>query len=106
MNPTRTPPRSPPWCLTAVAAWFFATGCATYTTLPLLYLAQAPKVFVGTRLDVHAIRGDEERLREYDGKYRVTPPAQPKADLPLSLIADTILFPFVAPVSLYEALFE
>lgn len=78
-----------------------STGCATYRTISAAEPG-SPKVFSGTRLDINAIAGDELGIR----KFRATPPSYPLVDLPLSVVADTILLPLTLPVATYELVFE
>ncbi|MBI3606947.1 MAG: YceK/YidQ family lipoprotein [Nitrospirae bacterium] len=88
--------------------WTFAAlamalaGCGTIRTIPLLESSGSPKIYTGTRLDFHAITGNESRLT----KFKTNPPAYPWIDLPFSLIADTLIFPVSSPVATYEFLFE
>lgn len=82
------------------------TSCATLTTAAH-FTGESPKIYSGTRLDLHAVANDEDILRVYREKYGVEPPAYPKIDLPFSLLFDTIiLFPIVYPVFLYQAVFD
>jgi len=82
------------------------TGCATLTTASH-FTSESPKIYSGTKLDVHANANDENILRIYRDKYGVEPPAYPKLDLPFSLLLDTIiLVPIVLPVVLYHAVFD
>lgn len=78
-----------------------ATGCATYSTLSASSIG-SPKVYSGTRLDIHAISGDTAELR----KFKVVPPPYPEADLPFSFLLDTIMFPLTLPATTYEFVFE
>jgi len=84
-----------------LVALFAATGCATYTTLSASSIG-SPKVYSGTRLDIHAIAGDAAELR----KFKVAPPVHPKVDLPFSFLLDTIMFPLTLPAATYEFVFE
>lgn len=82
------------------------TSCATLTTASH-FTRESPKIYSGTRLDIHAGANDEDILRVYRDKYGVEPPAYPKLDLPFSLLFDTIiLFPIVYPIVLYQAVFD
>jgi uncharacterized protein YceK len=82
------------------------SGCATLTTASH-FTSESPKLYSGTRLDLHAGAHHENIIKEYKDKYDVEPPAHPKLDLPFSLLLDTIiLIPIVLPVSLYQAVFD
>jgi uncharacterized protein YceK len=82
------------------------TGCATLTTASH-FTSGSPKIYSGTRLDIHASANYENMLRGYRDKSGVKPPAYPKLDLPFSLLFDTIiLVPMVLPVVLYPAVFD
>jgi uncharacterized protein YceK len=82
------------------------TGCATLTTASH-FTSESPKIYSGTRLDIHASADHDTILRVYRDKYGVEPPAYPKLDLPFSLLFDTIiLFPVVMPIVLYQAVFD
>ncbi len=52
------------------------SGCATYTTISKA-TPGSPKIYSGTRLDIHAIAKDKLRLRIYKKKYDVDPPEYP-----------------------------
>ena len=67
------------------------TGCATLTTASH-FTKESPRIYSGTRLDIHATAYHEDILRVYRDKYGVTPPNYPKLDLPFSLLLDTIIF--------------
>ncbi len=82
------------------------TGCETLTTASH-FTSESPKIYSGTRFDIHASAHHEDILRVYKEKHGVEPPAYPKLDLPFSLLFDTIiLIPLVMPVVLYQALFD
>ena len=82
------------------------TGCATLTTASH-FTGESPKIYSGTRLDIHTSANHENILQGYKDKYGVEPPAYPKLDLPFSLLLDTIiLVPLVLPVVLYHAAFD
>ncbi|OGW46340.1 MAG: hypothetical protein A2078_01575 [Nitrospirae bacterium GWC2_57_9] len=81
-------------------------GCATLTTASH-FTAESPKIYSGTRLDIHASRHNEDTLRVYREKYGVEPPAYPVVDLPFSFLFDTIILgPVVLPIVLYQAVFD
>ena len=82
----------------------YMAGCATIRTVDHL-TSESPKLYSGTMLDIHAIRGNQEVLRVYQDKYNVVPPEQPKLDLPFSFILDTVALVVTIPVALYEAVF-
>ena len=74
-------------------------GCATYQSLASATPA-SPKVFSGTRLDLHAIGDDQDGLR----RFNTAPPTYPWLDLPASLTADLFLLPLTLGVVSYEAI--
>jgi hypothetical protein len=47
-----------------IAALLVTTGCATLTTAAH-FTKDSPKVYSGTRLDIHANAHDDEILRDY-----------------------------------------
>ena len=67
------------------------TGCATLTTTSH-FTKESPRIYSGTRLDIHATAYHEDILRMYREKYGVTPPNHPLLDLPFSLLLDTVIF--------------
>jgi len=75
-------------------------GCATYSTISEAKPG-SPKIYSGTRLDVHAIEGNEFAQL----KFKVDPPQHPALDLPFSFILDTIMLPLTFSITGYEALF-
>ena len=75
-------------------------GCATYSTISEAKPG-SPKIYSGTRLDVHAIEGNEFAQL----KFKVEPPPHPGLDLPFSFILDTIMLPLTLSITSYEALF-
>jgi uncharacterized protein YceK len=82
------------------------TACATLTTTSH-FTEDSPKIYSGTRLDLHASTQHDDVLRSYRDKYGVEPPDHPKLDLPFSLLFDTIiLVPVVMPILLYQAAFD
>lgn len=87
------------WILIVLAVW--ATGCGTLRTMPSLGSYGAPKIYSGTRLDFHAMRGNESRLKEFSA----SPPEYPFIDIPFSLFLDTIILPVTVPVVCYELVF-
>ena len=67
------------------------TGCATFTTTSH-FTKESPRIYSGTRLDIHASAHHEDALLVYRDKYGVTPPEYPILDLPFSLLLDSIIF--------------
>jgi len=78
-----------------------ATGCASFSTISEA-TPGSPKVYSGTRLDIHAISNDATGLRQ----FKVAPPPHPEADLPFSFLLDTIMFPLTFSSATYEFVFE
>jgi len=76
------------------------TGCASFDTISAARPG-SPKIYSGTRLDLHAAQGDRYAVE----KFRVPPPAQPLLDLPFSFLLDTIALPLTLSVSGYEIIF-
>jgi uncharacterized protein YceK len=95
------------WLISAMLVLTLSTaGCATLTTASH-FSSESPKIYSGTRLDIHASAHHDTILRGYRDKYGVEPPAHPKLDLPFSLLFDTIiLVPVVMPIVLYQAVFD
>jgi uncharacterized protein YceK len=85
-----------------VALTIALEGCGTIRTMPSLATPEQPKIYSGTRLDFHAIRENEERLKKFNAKA----PEHPLIDLPFSLILDTIIFPLTYSVAMYELIFN
>ena len=82
------------------------TACASLTTTTH-FTKESPKIYSGTRLDIHASANHDTILRSYRDKYGVQPPDYPKLDFPFSLLFDTIiLVPVVMPIVLYQAVFD
>lgn len=75
-------------------------GCATYSTISEAKPG-SPKIYSGTRLDIHAIEGNAFALL----KFKAEPPKNPALDLPFSILFDTIMLPLTFSISGYEALF-
>lgn len=75
-------------------------GCATIETASAVR-PHSPRWYAGTRLDWAAIDYDRDTLDHFSA-YDMLPPAYPKADLPLSALADTVLLPFLALYTLSE----
>ena len=70
-------------------------GCATVRTLDAAKPG-APVVYAGTRLNLYALQGGccaHER-------FGAEAPAYPAADLPVSLLLDTVLLPFACATAL------
>jgi len=77
-----------------------SSGCATYKTLDNVTF-NSPKVFSGTRLDLHAINKNKVALK----KFKVNPPEYPLLDLPGSFVLDVVAAPATLGLTAYEALF-
>lgn len=75
-------------------------ACASYNTISEARPG-SPKIYSGTRLDIHAIEGNAFAQL----KFRTAPPQHPALDLPFSFILDTIMLPLTFSISGYEALF-
>lgn len=75
-------------------------GCATYSTVSAAGPG-SPKIYSGTRLDLHAAQGDKHAVE----KFRVAPPEHPLWDLPFSILLDTVVLPLSLSVSGYEFIF-
>lgn len=78
-----------------------ATGCASFSTIDKA-APGTPKLYSGTRLNLHALSGNEYALR----RFPVSPPRYPLLDLPFSFVADTVLLPLTMSVAAYEVVFE
>jgi uncharacterized protein YceK len=76
-------------------------GCGTIRMMPSVGTARAPKIYSGTRLDLHAISGSREPLK----RFGATPPEYPWVDLPFSFLLDTLILPATFPIASYEFLF-
>ena len=85
--------------LIALAVGLFS--CGTIRTMPAVGSAQTPKIYSGTRLDLHAIGGDASYLRQ----VKAPPPEYPLIDLPFSILLDTLILPVTFPIATYEVLF-
>ena|SRR5581483_11717670 len=95
-------PSSRPWLLSLLFALLLGlSGCGTIRMMPSGGSARAPKIYSGTRLDLHAISGSREPLK----RFGATPPEYPWIDLPFSLLLDTLILPVTFPVASYEFLF-
>jgi len=91
---------SPFTVLPALCIALSLQGCATYSTISEAKPG-SPKIYSGTRLDIHAIEGNEFALL----KFKADPPKHPALDLPFSMLLDTIMLPLTFSISGYEALF-
>lgn len=78
----------------AILASAVIGGCAT-ATADGRNASQRPTVYAGTRLNLAAVREDHARLSTYE-KYGVSAPENPALDMPISILADTFLFPMDA----------
>ena len=74
-------------------------GCATIQTMPTLATPGGPKIYSGSRLDIHSIAGTEE------SRFKVEAPIHPLIDLPFSVLLDTAILVVTVPVTLYEFVF-
>lgn len=77
------------------------TACASFSTISNAGI-NTPKVYSGTRLNLAALRGDDDALK----RFPAAPPRRPALDLPLSLVLDTALLPLTLPTATYELVFE
>jgi uncharacterized protein YceK len=84
--------------LFAASVLAFVQGCASYVTHHLSYPPDTPRVYRGTRLDAHRLREaiaptkKDETYR--DAELRTLILVFMPVDLPLSLVADTLLLPY------------
>lgn len=69
------------------------TGCATYKTISVTkYGSSSPRIYSGTRLNIHAILDNRYALK----KFEAAPPEYPILDLPASFALDTLFLPMTA----------
>ena len=54
-------------CLSLVVLSMLSSGCATYRSLDTAE-GDSPKIFSGTRMDIHAIQGDDVALLKYNAE--------------------------------------
>lgn len=83
-----------------LAMTFNLQGCATYSTISEAKPG-SPKIYSGTRLNLHALQGNDFALL----KFKAEPPKHPALDLPLSILFDTLMLPLTFSISGYEAVF-
>jgi len=77
------------------------SGCATYKTISVAkYGSSSPRIYSGTRLDIHAISDNHYELK----KFGVAPPKYPMLDLPVSFALDTLILPMTASSVISEKL--
>lgn len=76
-------------------------GCASYRTISAAE-PSTPKVFSGTRLDLHAIMQNDRGL----AKFKTEPPLYPWLDLPFSTLLDVVVLPLSLSIALYQVVFE
>ncbi len=76
-------------------------GCATFRTLESAG-EDGPRVFSGTRLDIHALTGNHAALK----KFNVPPLKYPLLDLPFSFVADLVFLLFTVPPAAHDKLFD
>ncbi|MDR4516961.1 MAG: YceK/YidQ family lipoprotein [Nitrosomonas sp.] len=70
-----------------------STGCATYQTISVAkHGTSSPRVYSGTRLNIHTITGN----RYAQKKFKIAPPKYPLLDLPASFALDTLILPMTA----------
>ena len=91
----------------SVAALFLLSiyGCATVETISAVK-DESPLVYSGTRLDLHAVLHNQKHLLWLKRKFDIDPPNFPLADLPLSILLDTVVLPLTSSVALYEIVFD
>jgi len=77
-----------------------SSGCATYRTINDAQI-NSPKIFSGTRLNLHAINKNHVALK----KFKVEPPKYPLLDLPGSFVLDIVISPLTMGLTAYEAIF-
>ena len=78
-----------------------STGCATYKTISVAkYGSSSPRVYSGTRLNIHTITDNRYALK----KFEVAPLEYPVLDLPISFALDTLLLPMTASSVVTEKL--
>lgn len=76
------------------------SGCGTVRTVDNLHVG-SPRIYGGTRLDLAAVNDDRMVLERFRS-HSITPPAHPAADLPLSVVGDTVLLPFMVWYTITE----
>jgi len=77
------------------------SGCATYKTISVAkYGSSSPRIYSGTRLDIHAIADNHYELK----RFGVAPPQYPMLDLPVSFALDTLILPMTASSVISEKL--
>jgi uncharacterized protein YceK len=86
-------PKIPAVIITMSAVVLVFTGCATYKTISVTkYGSSSPRIYSGTRLNIHAILDNRYALKKFDA----TPPEYPILDLPASFALDTLFLPMTA----------
>lgn len=80
---------------------FNLSGCATIRAMPSLSTYKSPKIYSGTRLDLHGIMTNERGLK----RFGMEPTEYPLLDLPFSFVLDTAILPTTYPVAAYEFIF-
>ena len=82
-------------------AVLLSSGCATYKTVSVVkYGSSSPRVYSGTRLNIHTISDDRYALN----KFKVEPLKYPILDLPASFAFDTLILPMTASSVVTEKL--
>lgn len=90
-------------CVVALLCTTQLGACATARTAARDEAA-LPLVYSGTRLNIAAIRGDDEALERFT-YYGVQAPEHPVLDLPLSLVADTGVLALIVAGTAYRSNF-
>ena len=88
--------------IASILLLFGFNGCGTIRTVSSISI-DSPMVYSGTRLDYHALVGNRNRIKT---KFNVKPPRYPAADMPFSIMLDTVVFPLTSSVALYEIVFH
>jgi uncharacterized protein YceK len=83
-----------------LASSCLSLGCATVRTADNAHVG-SPKIYGGTRLNVAALKSDQDSLARFQ-RFGIEAPTYPMADLPLSFVGDTLLLPFSAWYTLTE----
>lgn len=85
--------------LIAATALTATNGCATISAVSTAERG-SPKVYAGTRLDLHAIAGNASALR----RFHTEAPRYPWLDLPFSAVLDTLILPLTLSAAAFEAI--
>lgn len=76
------------------------SGCGTVSSMTHLG-RDTPLIYGGTRMDAAAMANDQQTL----AKFGVQPPPHPAADLPFSIVGDTLFLPGVLLVAAFRKMF-